>query len=119
MAFTTTEVFGFSEALMEFIRKSGTELSALGINSEAWLVELEEKQKTAISLNDEQEKMKASMKDLTSGTQQAVKTLYDISSTKPDAVIGAVGKKTELGKQAAKIRSKVRMHRKKTEEKQV
>jgi hypothetical protein len=117
MAFTTTEVFGFSDSLIEFIRNSVTELSGLGINSEAWLAELEEKKKTAVSLNDEQEKMKASMKNLTANTRQAVNILYDISSTKLDAVIGAVGKKTELGKQAAKIRSKVKTHRKKTAEK--
>jgi hypothetical protein len=61
--------------------------------------------------------MKASMKDLTANTRQAVSILYDISSTKLDAVIGAVGKKTELGKQAAKIRSKVKTQRKKTVEK--
>jgi hypothetical protein len=63
--------------------------------------------------------MKATMKELTTRTQLAVNTLYDISSTKLDAVIGAVGKKTELGKQAAKIRSKVRVQRRKQEAKAV
>lgn len=108
MNFSTTEVFGFSEALMEFVRNSSAELTTLGLNAEAWLTELEEKQKAAVSLNDEQEKMKAGMKDLTARTQKAVNILYDISSTRLDAVIGALGKKTELGKQAAKIRSGVK-----------
>jgi hypothetical protein len=113
MNFSTTEVFGFSEALIEFVRNSSGELSTLGINAEAWLTELEEKKKTAVTLNDEQDKMKAGMKDLTARTQKAVEGLYDISSSRLDAVIGAFGKKTELGKQAAKIRSKVKYQRKK------
>ena len=108
MNFTTTEVFGFSESLIEFIRNSAADLSGKGINVEAWLAELEEKKKSAVTLNDEQEKAKAGMKELTSRSQDAVEVLYDISSTRLDAVIGALGKKTELGKQAAKIRSGVR-----------
>jgi hypothetical protein len=112
MTFSTTEIFGFSESLIEFIRNSNAELTALGLNANAWLAELDDKKKAAVTLNDEQEKMKAAMKDLTARTQQLIKVLYDLSSTRLDAVIGTVGKKTELGKQAAKIRSKVRVQRK-------
>lgn len=114
MSFSTTEIFGFSESLIEFIRNSGAELTNLGISTENWLTELEEKKNSAVSLNDEQEKMKAGMKDLTSRTQQAVNDLYDISSTRLDAIIGVIGKKTELGKRAAKLRSNIRNPRRKT-----
>ncbi|MFH0977260.1 MAG: hypothetical protein V1874_15885 [Spirochaetota bacterium] len=117
MVFSTTEVFGFSESLIEFIRNSAAVLTEKGINTEAWLTELDERKKAAVSLNDEQEKMKASMKELTARSQQSVNILYDAASTRLDAIIGALGKKTESGKQAAKIRSKVRVQRKKIAEK--
>ncbi len=115
MNFSATEVFGFSDSLMEFIRNSYDEFSDLGINVGAWLTELEEKKQNAEYITGEQEKMKAVMNDLTARTQQSVSTLYDISSTRLDAVIGVVGKKTELGKQAVKIRNKVRAQIKKME----
>jgi hypothetical protein len=112
MNFSTTEVIGFSESLIEFMRKSSAELAGLGLNVEPWITELDGKKRSAVSLNDEQEKMKAAMKELTARAQSAVNILYDIASTRLDAVIGTVGKKTELGKQAAKIRSGVKPRKK-------
>lgn len=117
MNFSTTEVFGFSEALIESMRNSKEELTGKGINVDAWIADLEEKKKSALSLNDEQDKMKAALKYQTNMVQVAVGSLYDTSSSKLDAVIGAVGKKSELGKQVAKIRSKVKAQRKRAEKK--
>lgn len=117
MNFSTTEVFGFSEALIESMRNSKEELTGKGINVDAWIADLEEKKKSALSLNDEQDKMKAALKYQTIMVQVAVGSLYDTSSSKLDAVIGAVGKKSELGKQVAKIRSKVKAQRKRAEKK--
>ena len=117
MNFSTTEVFGFSEALIESMRNSKEELTGKGINVDAWIADLEEKKKSALSLNDEQDKMKAALKYQTNIVQIAVGALYDTSSSKLDAVIGAVGKKSELGKQVAKIRSKVKAQRKRSEKK--
>jgi len=117
MNFSTTEVFGFSEALIESMRNSKEELTGKGINVDAWVADLEEKKKSALSLNDEQDKMKAALKYQTNMVQIAVGALYDTSSSKLDAVIGAVGKKSELGKQVAKIRSKVKAQRKRAEKK--
>jgi hypothetical protein len=53
MGFSTTEVFGFSDSFIEFMRNSSSELTTLGLNAETWLTELEAKKKTAVSLNDE------------------------------------------------------------------
>lgn len=116
MNFSTTEVFGFSEALIESMKNSKEELTSKGINVDAWISDLEGKKKRALLLNDEQEKMKAALRHQTNLVQIAVSALYDTSSSKLDAVIGAVGKKSEFGKQVAKLRSKVKAQRKKNKE---
>jgi hypothetical protein len=69
---------------------------------------MEKKRAAAVALNDDQEKTKAALRELTGRTEAAYSDLYDTTSTRLDAVIGSVGKKTELGKQAAKLRSRVK-----------
>ena len=108
MSMSTTQIVGFSESVIEFIRNSQSDLSGMGINVENWLADMEKKRAAAVALNDEQEKTKAALRELTGRTEAAYSDLYDTTSTRLDAVIGSVGKKTELGKQAAKLRSKVK-----------
>jgi hypothetical protein len=117
MNFSATDVFAFSDSLIDFIRNSYDDFSDQGINVEAWLTELEEKKQYAEYFNSEQKKLKAVQKELNSKEQNALAGLYDTLSTKLNALIVAIGKKSGLGKQAAEIRSKVHIQKKKTEEK--
>ena len=108
MALTTTEVFGFSQSVIEFIRNSKTDLEGMGITVDTWITDLEMKKSEAVRLNDEQEKHKASLKKLTGQTESALSDLYDTTSSRLDALIGSLGKKTEVAKQAATLRSRIR-----------
>ena len=56
----------------------------------------------------EQENLKTVLKDKTKEVQDSVQELYDTFSTRIDAVCGAVGKKSNLAKQIAKLRSELR-----------
>jgi hypothetical protein len=117
MNFSAIEVLGFSGSLICFIRNSYDEFSNLGINVESWLTELEEKMQFSEYINNEQKKLKAVQKELKSKEQNALDGLYDTSSARLNTLIDAIGKKGGPGKQAAEIRSKVHIQRKKTEEK--
>ena len=63
----------------------------------------------------EQENLKTSLKNKTEEVQGNVTELYDTFSTKIDAACGAVGRKSNLAKQIARLRSSLRS-RKNTDE---
>src|SRR2546425_308228 len=52
-----------------------------------------------VEKGDEQDSLKRQLKDKTAETTTAAERLYDTFSTTVDAAAGAVGKKTNLGKQ--------------------
>ena len=55
--------------------------------------------------NDSQEAAKAALRTKTTETNASQNTAYSSASTKLDAIIGVLGKNTEIGKQAARLRS--------------
>jgi hypothetical protein len=105
---TTTETIGFCESVIEFMKSNKTALLESGVNVDPWIDDIEKAKSDAVKNNDEQEAMKAKLKEKTKITNDSMKKAYDDSSTKLDAIIGTLGKTTEMGKQAAKIRSKVK-----------
>ena len=61
-----------------------------------------------VAKSTEQETLKSQLRIKTEETALALDTAYNSASTKLDAMIGAVGKTTELGKQLARLRSDIR-----------
>jgi hypothetical protein len=108
MAMTNTETIGFCESLVEFMKTNLTTLQSSGLNVESWITEVGNLKSQAVTDNNEQEALKARLREKTKVTEISVKTAYNTASTRLDAIIGTLGKTTELGKQAAKIRSRIK-----------
>lgn len=108
MSLTTTETLGFADAVIEFFLNHEAELAAAGLDVTAWITELGTDKEDAVTKNDQQEALKAQARIKTDETEAAMDKLYRNTSTKLDAAIGVLGKTTELGKQAARLRSDIR-----------
>ena len=105
---TTTEVFGFCDGVRQFMQTNQAALQTGGLNVTNWITDLNNQKSEAVSKNDAQESLKAQLRDATTAANGALQTAYDSASTKLDGVIGALGKTSELGKQAARLRSDIR-----------
>jgi hypothetical protein len=115
MNLNASEVFGFSDSLIYFIRDLYDELSETGINVDAWLAELEEKKISAEHMSREQEKIKAMEEGLAVKTRNALAELYGVSSERLNALIVALSKGDDPEKSKLKIRNKIKLHGKKAE----
>jgi cAMP phosphodiesterase len=87
-------------------------LQESGLSIEPWINEADRYKAEAVRNNDEQEAMKAKLREKTKVTDASLKKAYEYSSSKLDAMIGTIGKTSELGKQAAKLRSKINAKKK-------
>lgn len=108
MALTTTETLGFIDAVIEFLENNQAALLAAGLNVSTWITDLQALKADLLTKNDQQEALKAALRTKTNEVIAAQTTAYNSTSTKLDATIGVLGKTTELGKQAARIRSDIR-----------
>lgn len=108
MAMTTTETLGFLEGLLQFLTVNQGALAAKGLTVTNWITELETQRDTAVAKNTQQEGLKAQLRTVTHDTEEALTIAYNSGSTKLDAIIGVLGKTTEEGKQAARLRSDIR-----------
>ena len=77
-------------------------------------MDVHNKRDFAITKNAEQDNQRAQMKATTKEAQNAIDEAYKTASTRLDALIGIIGKTTELGRQAAKLRSVVNRFTKKS-----
>jgi signal recognition particle GTPase len=108
MSLTTTETLGFADAVIQFMNSNQATLLAAGLDVSTYITGLTTQKTDAVTKNDQQEALKAQLRVKTEETSSALETLYSNTSTKLDAVVGVLGKTTELGKQAARIRSDIR-----------
>ena len=108
MAMTTTETLGFLEGLLQFLTVNQGTLASKGLTVTNWITELETQRDLAAAKNTQQEGLKAQLRLVTHDTEEALTTAYNSGSTKLDAIIGVLGKTTEEGKQAARLRSDIR-----------
>ncbi len=108
MALTTTESLGFTDGVIEFLTNNQAALLAAGLDVSTYITQLGTQKEDAVTKNDQQEALKAQLRTKTDETNAALSTLYNNTSTKLDAVIGVLGKTTELGRQAARLRSDIR-----------
>ncbi|MBN2403628.1 MAG: hypothetical protein JXN64_14720 [Spirochaetes bacterium] len=111
MNFNREDVFALSDSFMDFITNLNAEFLGMGINAEAWASDIEKKKLYAEYLNSELEKIEAVQNELASKAQDALAGLYDSSTKRLNALIGAIGTKCELGRQAAEIKNEARRHR--------
>ncbi len=107
MAMTMTETFGFSDQVAQFADANKTLLLSKKLDVATWKADMKPLKDAAIGANEEQEAAKATLRDKTIATEAAIQSVYDDASSKLDAVIGSLGKTTELAKQAARIRSTI------------
>ena len=110
---TTTEVLGFCDNLFEFMKQHETVVKDAGISTTTWQTEVDALKQVAVTRNGEQETLKRQLGEKTQETEAALDAAYKNASTKLDALVGALGKTTPLGKQAAKLRSDVLAAKKK------
>ena len=108
MSLTTTETLGFADEVVEFLTNNQAALLTAGLTVGPYITELGTQKEDAVTKNDQQEALKAQLRIKTLDTSTALETLYGNTSTKLDAVIGVLGKTSELAKQAARIRSEIR-----------
>lgn len=104
---TQSETIGFCSQTAQFLEDNKEQLQALGLNVSNWGTEINTKRDAAIAKNGEQDALKAQLKAKTGEVTTAFNDAYDTASTRLDAVIGVLGKKSPLAKEAAKIRSSI------------
>ena len=105
---TTTEVLGFCTSVGQAMTTHKALLLTKKLDVTDWQTELASQQQTAATADAAQEKLKTDLKLQTEATAAALDAAYASASTKLDAMIGAVGKTSELGKQFARLRSGIR-----------
>lgn len=108
MAMTQTEVLGFNTKVIAAINENGAACQAGSLDVSSWAAEQAALAKSAGDEDALQEKMKLALRAQTTKTENAFKAVYDKGSTRLDAMAGAVGKTTPLGKSLLALRSDVR-----------
>jgi len=105
---TTTEIFGFADAVNQAMSANQADLLTKGITVAPWLTQGATLKGDAVTKNNAQESAKAALKGLTADADTALQSLYDFSSSKLDAMASAYGKTSPQGKQLLRLRSDVR-----------
>jgi len=108
MSLTTTEVFGFADAVNAAMTANSAELLTKGVTVGPWVTEGTTLKNDAVTKNDDQEATKALLKTKTAATNTALQTAYDFYSSKLDTIANAYGKTSEKGKQLLRLRSDIR-----------
>lgn len=103
-----SKLVGKVDELISVLQSNTATLSLVGIPVNAVVSELKDKKDALVTTEVEQENLKTSLKNKTEEVQGNSSQLYDTFSTKIDAACGAVGKKSNLAKQIARLRSSLR-----------
>lgn len=105
MAISTTETFGLSDQVAQFLEDNKADLLANGYDVTNRLTEITNMRKDAVAQATKQDDLTAQMKAQTKVANKSIKLLYDTTSTTLDAAISVLGKNTPLAKQGGKLRS--------------
>lgn len=112
-----TKTIGFCSNVAQFFEDNREQLLAKGLDSTNWGTQIREKRDNATAKSAEQDALQVQLKVKTIEADEAYADAYDTSSTKLDAAIGILGKKTPVAKEAARIRSSINRRVKKDEPK--
>ena len=107
MAASNTEKIGFNEQVVQFFKDNEANLLSKGLDVKGWITELTTMRVSAVEEMIKQDEMEAASQTQTQVAQTAVDTLYDATSTRLDAAVGVLGKKTEIAKQLSNLRVSV------------
>lgn len=113
MSASKAEILGFLEQLIQLMRDNKLDLKDKGFDITNWVTNLESLGDAAVAKNAERDAMQAALTLKNKEVQAAETIAYETGSTILDAVIGVLGKKTPLAKQAAKLRSNINKQSKK------
>jgi hypothetical protein len=105
MAIANTKTVGLTEQFIQFLNDNKTVLQEKGLDVTDWITDTGSRKNNAVTQIGKQDEMEAAAKSQTKVTQTSVKDLYDTVSTRIDAAIGVLGKKTPEAKQLANLRS--------------
>lgn len=108
MSMTTTETFGFCAAVSQLLKNNKAALTPKGLNADVLTTALDGKTAAAMEKNNAQEAAKAQLRTLTTDANAAKRDAYNTASSALDAYISAVGKTSDAGRQAARLRSDIR-----------
>jgi hypothetical protein len=104
----TNQLLGTVDEFTTLLQSNTTAFTAAGLTVGPIITDLSDKKDVVITQNDEQESFRRQCRDKTEQLAASAKALYDTFSTRIDAAMGAVGKKTTLGQQIARIRAGLR-----------
>jgi hypothetical protein len=99
---------GGVEEAVGFFQTNAAILNGKGVPVNAIVAELNTKKDVLVTKATEQKNLKTALKDKTEETNEAHSDLYDTFTNKIDAACSAVGKKSNLAKQIARIRKDLR-----------
>lgn len=107
MAISQTEVIGFCDEFKQFLEENEIDLKAKGLDVASWITDTDTLKDNAVVELTKQDNLKRESEAQTKKAQGAVKTAYDTTSSRLDAVKGVLGKNTPLAKQAGNLRTKI------------
>jgi len=104
----TNLLLGTVDEFTTLLQSNSAALTTAGLSVGPIITDLTEKKDVVITQNDEQEGFRRRCRDKSQELAVSATALYDTFSSRVDAAMGAVGKKTTLGKQIARLRTKLR-----------
>ncbi len=113
MSMSNAKVFGLTDQVIQLMRDNKEALLAEGLDITNKITELGELRDTGVAEAQKQDDMEVAAKGQTKVSNAATDNCYKKTSSALDSVISALGKTTDAGKQAGKIRSSLIRQKKK------
>jgi hypothetical protein len=104
----TSQLLGTVDEFTTLLQSNTAAFTTAGLTVGPIITDLNDKKDVVVTQNDEQETFRRQCGDKTEQVAASAAKLYDTFSSRIDAAMGAVGKKTTLGKQIARIRAGLR-----------
>jgi hypothetical protein len=104
----TNQLLGTVDEFTTLLQSNTAAFATAGLTVGPIITDLGGKKDVVVTQNDEQEALRRQSRDKTAQLATSVDSLYDSFSTRIDAAMGVVGKKTTLGQQIARIRANLR-----------
>jgi hypothetical protein len=115
MAVSQAETIGFADQFKQVLQDNKEECLENGLDVTGWITDVESQKDDAVLQIGKQDELQAATKAQTKITDASVGLLYGTTSSRLDAVMGVLGKKTARAKQIGKLRSAINKQYKKKE----
>lgn len=115
MSMSNAKVFGFADQVIQLMKDNQAALLEEGLDVTNKITKLGGLKDSGVVEAQKQDDMETAAKGQTKVANKAKDSCYTETSTALDAVISTLGKTTDTGKQAAKLRSSmIKQYKKKT-----